>query len=218
MRNVRAQSVSRRRIGILCAAIMMSVATRAMGQQSPSVVPASTERSLGPLRPGDVIRIGGSREPELRGDYPIDVAGNVTLPLLGVRNVNGVPVSELKTRLLAAYAAELRNQQVDVILLRRVSVIGAVNTPGVYLVDPTVGLSEVLAMAGGTTREGTLKRIQIRRRTEIIRVSGNAAHSGFQLTSGDEITVPERSWISRNGQYVLGGALSVLAIFGSRAF
>lgn len=213
----RVRLVARLRVRVMCATAIMSIAIPAWAQQAPAAAPTSNGATLGPLLPGDVIRIGGSREAELRGDFPVDVAGNATLPLLGERNVNGVPAVELKRRILAAYAAELRNQQVDVITLRRVSVLGAVQTPGVYLVDPTVGLSQVLAMAGGTTREGTLDGIQIRRRTQTIRLSNDAVHAGYQLTSGDEITVPERSWLSRNGQYVLGGALSVLAIFLSRA-
>ena len=206
-----------RRILALCAAVL-SIAPPVSAQQSVEQTPAVGQSSPTPLRPGDVVRIGGSREADLRGDFPVDVSGNVTLPVLGQRNVTDIPAGELKRRLLAAYAEELRNQQVDVILLRRVTVLGAVNTPGVYLVDATVKLSQVLAMAGGTTREGTLKGTRVRRGARTVRFSDDSSYSGYSLASGDEIIVPERSWLARNGQFVIAGSLSALAIIAAKAF
>jgi hypothetical protein len=38
-----------------------------------------------------------------------------------------------------------------------------------------------------------------------------------EVRSGDQITVPERSWFARNGQFVIGGALSAAAIILSQA-
>lgn len=205
--------------GLFLVTLTVSAASTARSQQPSASPPTPSTSTALPLLPGDAIQIGSWREPELRGDFHIDETGSVILPLLGKLRVTGIPADELKQRIVAAYSEQVKNQEIQVTALRRVSVLGAVRTPGVYLVDPTIGLSEVVAMAGGATREGKADALQIRRGSRLIRSSAYDADPDIlQLASGDEIIVPERSWFARNGQYVLGGALSVLAIFAARTF
>jgi protein involved in polysaccharide export with SLBB domain len=167
----------------------------------------------GELVPGDLIRLSGTRETELPGDYPVDETGTVVLPLLGARRVTGVAAGELKDQLRAAYRQQLRNQEVQIALLRRVRVLGAVKNPGIYHVDPTMSVADAIALAGGATDEGKLSTVRIVRAGKTVRanVDRDAPVAGG-LRSGDQIMVPERSWMSRNGKFVVGGLLSAVGI------
>lgn len=171
-----------------------------------------------PLEPGDMIRLAFSREPELSGEYRVDDTGVVPLPLIGNRNVTGRPAVELKRELVEAYERELRNQTIDVQLLRRIRVLGAVRQPGLYHVDGTMNLADVVALAGGMTREGRFGAVAIQRQGSEIRsdwVAGDA--SAMLVRSGDQVVVPERSWLARNSRLFVGGAVSVVGFLLTRA-
>lgn len=146
------------------------------------------------LLPGDLIRVAIWLEEDLSGEFPVDETGAVTLPLLGVRQVTGIPMAELRQRLVAEYKEYLRNPSISVTPLRRVNVLGEVNTPGVYNLDPTMSLATALALAGGTTRDADLERLQV------VRADGSV-HTGIAsqttlhtvgIRSGDQIVVESR--------------------------
>jgi protein involved in polysaccharide export with SLBB domain len=48
------------------------------------------------LQPGDMIRVAIWREEDLSGEFPVDVDGTVTFPLLGERSVAGMPFAEFR--------------------------------------------------------------------------------------------------------------------------
>ena len=107
-----------------------------------------TDNTLEPLTPGDALKLSFWREPELNGQYEIDESGTTVLPILGTRNVTALPAGELKTKLTEEYGQELRNQEVQIVLLRRVRVLGEVNRPGLYYLDATMTLGDAIALAG----------------------------------------------------------------------
>jgi protein involved in polysaccharide export with SLBB domain len=166
------------------------------------------------LQPGDLLRLAVWREPDMSGEYLIDESGNVTLPLLGVRRAAGVPLSMLRGALIREYQAELRNPSITIIPLRRVNVLGEVNKPGVYPVDLTATVSDVLALAGGINPLGDPKRVSLVRRDgsvagERIPVSTDLSRAGIR--SGDQVVVGRRSWFDRNSPTVLATSISLLA-------
>ena len=166
-----------------------------------------------PLEPGDAIRLAFWREPELSGEYPVDETGAVVLPFLGHRNVTGIPPATLKEQLLEDYRGQLKNQEVQVTLLRRVRVLGAVDEPGLYYVDLTMTLGDAIALAGGVTSDGKLDDIKIFRDGEEIRSDlDTTARVAEEVTSGDQIMVPERSWINRKGAVVVAAMLTATAL------
>src|SRR5690606_10823358 len=156
------------------------------------------------LRPGDFVRLRIWREPDLSGDYPVDEQGVVVFPLIGPRIVTDISPASLKRDLVDAYSVYLRHPSIDVVLLRRVNVLGAVARPGLYSVDPTVTVADVLALAGGTTPIGDPDAIQLIRdgRTITTRLSQRARLAELSVRSGDQFYVPERSWIARNSNIV----------------
>ena len=117
------------------------------------------------------------------------------------------------------YGSRLRNQTIDIRLLRRVRVLGSVGTPGLYHVDATMTLADVVAEAGGATPDGDLESVQITREGSVVRTGvGMGAGAFTNLESGDEVWIPQRSWISRNGVVLLSAAVSAVAIVAAAAF
>ncbi len=169
------------------------------------------------LAPGDAIRLGFWREPDLNGDYTVDETGHAVLPILGAFDVRPYDPGALKTRLAESFAEELRNQEVQVTLLRKVRVLGSVAEPGLYYVDPTMSLGDAVSLAGGPSEHGRLDGIRVYRGDLLIRKDldeNQMFDSG--LFSGDRIMVPKRSWISRHSTVLVGGALSATALVLSR--
>lgn len=163
-------------------------------------------------QPGDVVRLRIWREPDLSGDYPVAATGEVTLPRLGPVRVVDLPADALRARLVASYVRFLREPAVDVTLLRRVRVAGAVRNPGLFTVDATVGVAELLALAGGVTSDGDGGRLFLARGGQAAtRLPRAARASGLALRSGDQIEVGQRPWAARN-------AAVVGAVIGSTAF
>ena len=165
------------------------------------------------LNQGDVVRVKIWREKDLDGDYQVDEAGDITLPLLGARRVLGIPWSALRDTLLVAYRRELKAPSVSLIPLRRVFVLGEVTKPGPYLADPTLNLGGIVALAGGASPQGDLGKLRIVRHGEVI--ARGAALDGAtvpDIRSGDEIFVDQRSWFERNSTFVASAAISVASI------
>jgi polysaccharide export outer membrane protein len=186
----------------------------------PAPIFQPSDATATPLQPGDAVRLRFWLEPGLSGDYTVDESGVAVLPLIGPRGVTAEPAAELKRRLQAEYAKEIQNQDVAIALVRRVRVLGAVKEPGLYFVDPTMTLGDVVALAGGITTQGKQGDIKVfhagREIGSDLRLSDLATR---HLTSGDEVVVPERGWFSRNGIVVVGALISATGfIIATAAF
>jgi protein involved in polysaccharide export with SLBB domain len=166
------------------------------------------------IRPGDSIRLRIWREPDLSGDFAVDAGGVATLPRLGPVNVGAMTPDSLHNYLLAGFAKYIRNPTVEVTVLRRITVLGAVRNPGVYSADPTMTVAEVLALAGGVSVDGKRDRIQLIRNGAPLdlRLAPGAHMANTALRSGDQIYVPQRSWLSRNFPWVIGVTLSLTGL------
>jgi polysaccharide export outer membrane protein len=160
---------------------------------------------LAPLLPGDIVRVKIWREPDLSGEFPVEEGGAVILPKLGPRQVVGRPPDSVKAGLAREYLAFLNHTSVDITLLRRVQVTGAVRNPGLYPVDPSMTIGDALALAGGVTGNGKKDQVELLRYGEPVtgRLSGRTRIADSPLRSGDQLYVPERSWISRNPGLVI---------------
>lgn len=186
---------------------MTLIAVPAWGQQS------STSDAL---RPGDAIRlqltISGEGQ-SYDGEYIVDEAGMVALPLIGPQHATNIPPQELRRQIVGKYEALFHDQTISITLLRRISVLGAVRTPGLYHVDPTVRVGEVIAMAGGVTEEGKPEEVRIvRDGREILTDITPSSALPAELRSGDQVFVPAKSWFTRNPVWLVGIATSVVAI------
>ena len=169
------------------------------------------------LRPGDVLRIIVYREPDLNGEFLIDEEGVVNLPLIGDQRLMGLSMRQVRERVMEAYRVHLRNPSIAVIPLRRIHVLGEVQRPGQYAIDPTVSLAGAVALAGGATGIGELRKIRVVRDGAVYRSRVGAAQtlSGIDIQSGDEIHVERRSWFDRNSTFIVSSMLSVTSIITS---
>jgi polysaccharide export outer membrane protein len=205
----------------LAAALTVLLAAPAWAQRPDSGAvlagPQSDARASDVLRPGDVLRLRIWLEPDMSGEYEVDENGMAVLPRLGVVKVSGVPVADLKRQLVARYREFLQNPSIEIVPLRRVAIVGAVQNPGIYRVEPSVTVGEAVSIAGGRTRDGKRDVIELSRagRRVEIDLQQRLDLAGMPLASGDQIYLPERSWLSQNATWfvsTLVGAAGTMAI------
>ena len=176
-------------------------------------------QSANSLLPGDLIRVQIWREEDLSGDFQLDEDGVVVLPLLGAKSVTGISPDHLRDQLTKEYGDYLVNTAVNVTLLRRIAVLGEVRVPGVYTIDATNSVADVIARAQGVTPEGDAEKIDLVRGGRTLRttLTGTEILQEADIRSGDQIIVGRRSWLSRNFSSLVGAA-SLLANIAVLAF
>ena len=162
----------------------------------------------GTVRPGDVVRLRIWQEPDLSGDFTVHENGGVVLPKLGPVEAAGFTDQALRERVSAGFSEYLAHNSIDVVVLRRIQVLGAVRNPGLYPVDGTMSIADVLAVAGGTAADARPDRVQLLRggRRLDVRLSGTERVGDTPIRSGDQVFVPQRGWADRN----TGTVVSVL--------
>jgi protein involved in polysaccharide export with SLBB domain len=194
---------------ILALGWLMAIAPAAAQQPAPAPTASSVV-----LQPGDRVRLKVWREPDLSGDLDVDEDGIVVFPKLGRVNVQQISTDSLKAMLIVLYAESLRNPSVEVTVLRRVNVLGSVRNPGLYYVDPTTTVADVLAMAGGVSPDGKQGKFELIRggKRLPIELSQDSRLADSPMQPGDQLWVPERSWLSRNGTVVAAAVTSMAII------
>ncbi len=168
----------------------------------------------GTVRSGDQISIRIWRDPDLSGEFTVDHNGDVVLPRLGIVKVSGRQAEELQRWLRTEYEQYVQHPAIEITLLRRVGVHGEVRKPDLYMVDLTMTLRDLIAMAGGLTEQGDPNKIVIVRGGEQIRIGrGNAAQFvTAELQSGDQVVVGRRSWILLNPLAIVSAATTVASL------
>src|SRR5437868_2059804 len=177
-------------------------------EQSDSSAPAQgTDKSVKPsmtyiLGPADQIDIWALGAEELSGKpLRIDAAGYVDVPTVGPVKAGGLTLEQLKAELIVRLKSQLKNPQVSVSIVsygsEPVSVIGAVNKPGVYQLEGPRTLLEVLSLAGGVSNDaGSTVRVVRKREPDPQNTSSTvgaeqASVTTFNLQSiveGDDTT------------------------------
>jgi polysaccharide export outer membrane protein len=169
--------------------------------QAAGAVPAApVPGAAGGVQPGDQVGVRIVREPELSGVFTVSDRGEVVLPRLGVVHVAGREAGAIRDSLRAGYGRYLRDPAIEVTVLRRVGVHGEVMKPGLYMVDLTVTLRDVIAQAGGITPAGNDSKIEIVRGDTRQRVPADESGEflAAELRSGDQVIVGRRSWMALN--------------------
>lgn len=179
--------------------------------------PAVTGLEAAPLaaaRPGDLLKLSVWREPDLSGEFVIDENGTVVLPMVGPVSVRGASPAELRARVVDAYRVSLNHSSVTVTLLRRVRVAGAVKNPGLYSVDETMALGDIIALAGGVTPLGNADRVQlVRGGIQVPSAAASMAQLGAApIQSGDQLFVPERNWAARYPSIIAASITAVATL------
>lgn len=89
----------------------------------------------------------------MTGMHVVGLDGHVVLPLVGSLQVAGLEPNAIARELEKQLRVSIEQPRVSVVLMAKrrleVSVLGEVNTPGKYPVDPRDGVAAAIAMAGG---------------------------------------------------------------------
>jgi polysaccharide biosynthesis/export protein len=167
------------------------------------------------LRPGDLLRVVVSREPDLTLEQAVPDDGILYFHRLGPKDVRGLTGDEIRDVLLREYARYLVNPTIRVEVFRKVQVLGAVRKPDIYSLPPTMTVSDAIATAGGVLPEGRTDRVELRRDGAVIDVlllSDRTPLADSPIQSGDQLYVPERSFAARHTGTITTAVSGVIAI------
>jgi protein involved in polysaccharide export with SLBB domain len=132
-------------------------------------VPTPTNYVFGP---GDEIIVTLWGETELTQDVFVSKNGDITIPNVGVINVNGLSMGELKSRLLDKFSqvySSLKTGKTNLTIstgqLRSVKVyiLGEVSKPGGYVLPALSSAFTALYYSGGPRINGTLRDVKVLR-------------------------------------------------------
>jgi protein involved in polysaccharide export with SLBB domain len=146
------------------------------------------------LQPGDKIRITVFGEDKLSGDYQIDQSGQISLPLAGTLEAQGLTQTQLEQALAKKFRSEyLKNPKVTVTVttLRPFYMMGEVEKPGEYPYKSGLNVLTALAIAGGPTYRASRSTVQIQRQGDTS-MRDYPISVSVPILPGDVIRVPER--------------------------
>jgi len=174
---------------------------------------APPDASAVQLRPGDAVRLAVKDEPSLSGEFPVTGSGDVMFPEIGTMAVAGRPFQDVERSVNSAYARLLVAPQIAMIPLLRVAVLGEVRKPGLFPVDPTQTIADVLASAGGLTPVGDAGKISLVRDGRIVALHLSPGESALRgtLHSGDQLMIGQQGLLRQNLPVFIGAGASVLA-------
>ncbi len=173
---------------------MMLLAVIPAAAQTQNVVGAAPAAYT--LRPGDVLQIIVWGQAAYSGQFKIDETGLFQYPVLGEMDVNGKSLRQIRDE-LGVGLAEIFNQPFVTINPQfNIAVLGEVMQPGLFTVDPTLTVLDIVAMAGGPSRNGNINKIRLMRAGQTMALSFEADRVGARtrhdlgLQSGDQLMVP----------------------------
>ena len=109
------------------------------------------------------IILSGSKE--MIFDLDVNLDGTILFPELGSISVVGKTLRDVKDMLDNLIEQSYIGAQIDVSLknlaAKKITIVGAVNAPGSYLVNPFSTISSALAYSGGISEIGTLRKIKL---------------------------------------------------------
>jgi polysaccharide export outer membrane protein len=135
------------------------------------------------IAPMDTLSVKVFRMNDLTGDYEVDLAGRISMPLIGEVRAVDLTTAELDNELTRRLGEKyLENPDVSVGIKsstsRVVTVDGAVRRSGAYPALGSITLMQAVALAGGTTEDANTRRIAVFRQ-----IGGKRQAAAFDLTS-----------------------------------
>ncbi len=165
-----------------------------------------------PLGPGDALGIYLGDKAQQFFEVRVSADGKIYIPTVGLFDVNGTTLEDLRTQLDKRLQRLYSNYIVDIMLLTpkqiRISVVGEVNMPGNYSLSSLHNVSDALMAAKGLAPQGSLRNIQLWRNDSLLTyidlydfLLRPASPEQLYLHDGDRIFVPvSRSAVQIDGQ------------------
>lgn len=135
------------------------------------VVPVAATFEGGPytLDSGDKLRIVVFGQEALSNNYTVDAQGQVTLPLIGAVNAQGLTTTQLggtiAGRLKQSFIRD-PSVAVEIEVYRPFFVLGEVAYPGQYPYVPNMTVENAIAIAGGFTPRASKDKVSITRKVQ----------------------------------------------------
>ncbi|MEP7314581.1 MAG: polysaccharide biosynthesis/export family protein [Pseudomonadota bacterium] len=156
------------------------------------------------LHAGDQLEVSVWKEMDLLRTVIIRPDGKFTFPLVGEIVAAGNSVDQINTAIATRLKKYIPDPVVTVSVTgiegNRVYVIGQVNKPGVYTMNPQLSVLQALSVAGGATPFAALNDIMILRGTAAAQKTlpfrygdvskGRNLEQNILLESGDVVVVP----------------------------
>tara|TARA_B100000242_G_scaffold294395_1_gene277163 strand:- start:3182 stop:5455 length:2274 start_codon:yes stop_codon:yes gene_type:complete len=115
------------------------------------------------LRDQFTIILSGSKNAVF--DLSVKLDGSILFPELGAMRVEGLTFGEVSEKLSKKVKQSYVGVDIDVSLkklsAKKITIVGAVKTPGTYLVNPFSTITGALAFSGGISEIGTLRNIKL---------------------------------------------------------
>jgi polysaccharide export outer membrane protein len=177
------------------------------------------------IAPMDKLAIKVFKSDDLTGDYDVDLAGHISLPLIGEVEAANLTTAQLDERLTEKLGEKyLEHPDVSVSIKqsagRMVTVDGAVKDSGSFPVGGSLTLMQAIALAKGTAEDANAHRVAVFRT-----INGKRQAAAFDLASirrgeapdpavfpGD-IVVVDGSSVKATEKRILQ-SIPLLAIFG----
>jgi polysaccharide export outer membrane protein len=174
------------------------------------------------LNPGDKIKLTVYNVSDvLSEEYFIQEDGTIHLPYIGVVNTKDNPSWKIRTEIRERYRVLYQELELHIQLLYKVNILGEVNNPGIYYVTGAERISDVLAIAGGETRDANMKKIILVRNNSSRTINGKKILekgkqiSDIQLQSGDKIYVKKKFINSRSLTVTISALALLLATYST---
>jgi len=176
------------------------------------------------LGPGDGVYLNVYAAHSLDQDLTVTPEGKLLVPRTGEVLVDGLTVTEAEKKMNTLLLKDYRDPQASLSLRRlrtfKVSVLGDVLSPGMQSVTSMQRLSEVIDRSGGFKSTSSLRNIEIRTQTGILRAKADLVKyfSAFDLSgnpsvqSGDVIIVPKlQHTVTITGSVVAPGTMEFVS-------
>lgn len=175
-------------LGVLGAFLLLtgcSSTQSGQGFQELSIPDTTAAVSQGDLRIGamDLVQVEVFDVESLNGTYQVDFTGKMKLPLVGEVGAIGKTPSELSYELEQLYGQQyLQDPSVNVSIVesvgRRITLDGAVNSPGLYPITGSISLLQAVALGGGPSPDANPKKVVVFRQ-----IDGERHAAAFNLNA-----------------------------------
>jgi len=150
------------------------------------------------IGPKDLLEISVFGLDELNKTERVSEEGKITLPLLGEIEVDGLTKSELEVKLARLLEEKyLQDPQVTIFIVeyqsKRVTVMGAVQSPGWFELVGRQTVLDVIAKAGGLTNEAGIEMFVMRQNSEGENSSVQISLDELILNGNAELNIPLES-------------------------
>jgi len=185
-------------------ALLFTAAVGAQAADPPRAAATDNTTARYEVQPGDLLQVSVWKEADLSQQVLVRPDGGFSFPLAGDVNAIGKTVEELRVELTQRLGKFIPDLFVTVAVQEirgnKVYVIGQVNRPGEFVVNPRIDVMQALSLAGGATafaapndifvlrREGGAQRRLPFNFSDVTR--GKSLDQNILLRSGDVVVVP----------------------------